>query len=64
MADPVSGELTSTLASCGVCRGWAEQDEGPYHREAPTGGDPALLDVGRAGDAYRAGICLVLPSGS
>ena len=34
MADPVSGELASMLASCGVCRGWAEQDEGPYHREA------------------------------
>ena len=29
----------------------------------PTGGDPALLDILRAGDGYRAAICLVLPPG-
>ena len=30
----VSGELESMLSTCAVCRGWAEQDEGPYYRDA------------------------------
>ena len=33
-AAQVDAELAAMLASCGVCRLWAEQDEGPYHREA------------------------------
>ena len=30
----VSAELATMLEGCTVCRTWAEQDEGPYHREA------------------------------
>ncbi|MBI2706613.1 MAG: intradiol ring-cleavage dioxygenase [Actinobacteria bacterium] len=32
--DAVSSELATMLATCTVCRSWAEQDEGPYHRDA------------------------------
>ena len=31
--EPVSETLATMLASCAVSRGWAEQDEGPYHRD-------------------------------
>src|SRR5438874_427373 len=31
---PVSADLASMLSNCTVCRSWAEQDEGPYHRDA------------------------------
>jgi protocatechuate 3,4-dioxygenase beta subunit len=31
---PVSGSLASMLSTCTTCRTWAEQDEGPYHRDA------------------------------
>ena len=31
---PVAPELASMLSACSVCRSWAEQDEGPYHRDA------------------------------
>jgi protocatechuate 3,4-dioxygenase beta subunit len=56
MTEPVSEELASRLASCGVCRGWAEQDEGPYHREA----QPARRDVveDREGASLQLGIRL------
>lgn len=27
-----------------------------------TGGEPALMDVARDGDGYRAAICLLLPA--
>lgn len=30
----VSSELATMLSGCTVCRAWAEQDEGPYHRDA------------------------------
>jgi len=33
-AEPVSVELAELLGRCTVQRRWAEQDEGPYHREA------------------------------
>lgn len=32
--EPVSGPLASMLSMCTMCRSWAEQDEGPYHRDA------------------------------
>lgn len=32
--DPVADELATMLSGCTVCRSWAEQDEGPYHRDA------------------------------
>ena len=30
----VSAGMASMLATCTVCRSWAEQDEGPYHRDS------------------------------
>jgi protocatechuate 3,4-dioxygenase beta subunit len=33
-AEPVSAELAALLGQCPVRRLWAEQDEGPYHRDA------------------------------
>jgi protocatechuate 3,4-dioxygenase beta subunit len=53
-AKPISAELASMLASCSVCRGWAEQDEGPYHRAA----QPERRDVteDRVGIALQLGI--------
>lgn len=30
----VTGTLAAMLATCTTCRSWAEQDEGPYHRDA------------------------------
>ena len=32
-AEPVSTELAAMLSTCASCRVWAEQDEGPYHRD-------------------------------
>jgi protocatechuate 3,4-dioxygenase beta subunit len=31
--EPVSDALASMLSGCATCRFWAEQDEGPYHRD-------------------------------
>ena len=52
----VSDELTAMLSSCTVCRLWAEQDEGPYHRDA----QPPRRDVveDRDGVALQLGIRL------
>lgn len=58
MSEPhaVSGELASMLSGCTVCRLWAEQEEGPYHREA----QPERRDVveDREGVALQLGIRL------
>jgi protocatechuate 3,4-dioxygenase beta subunit len=32
---PVTVSMASLLAGCTTSRSWAEQDEGPYHRDAP-----------------------------
>lgn len=55
--DSVSGEVASMLSSCTVRRLWAEQDEGPYHRNA----QPERRDVveDRDGVALQLGIRLV-----
>ena len=55
-SEAVSGELASVLASCTVSRLWAEQDEGPYHRDA----QPIRRDVveDRDGVALQLGIRL------
>jgi protocatechuate 3,4-dioxygenase beta subunit len=55
-AEAVSGELALMLSSCTVRRLWAEQDEGPYYREAR----PARRDVveDRDGIALQLGIRL------
>ena len=55
--EAVSGELASMLSGCTVCRIWAEQDEGPYHRDA----QPVRRDVveDRDGVPLQLGIRLV-----
>lgn len=52
----VSDEMVSMLSTCTVCRAWAEQDEGPYHRDA----QPERRDVveDRQGVALQLGIRL------
>jgi protocatechuate 3,4-dioxygenase beta subunit len=54
--DAVSDDLASRLSNCAVRRLWAEQDEGPYHREA----QPTRRDVveDRQGVALQLGIRL------
>jgi protocatechuate 3,4-dioxygenase beta subunit len=62
MTEPVSGELASMLSSCTVCRLFAEQDEGPYHRdEQPVRRD---LVEDRDGVALQLGIRLVREGGT
>lgn len=39
--EAVDGVLAEMLSSCTICRTWAEQDEGPYHRDA----EPERRDV-------------------
>ena len=53
----VSRELESMLSTCAVCRGWAEQDEGPYYRDA----QPERRDVveDREGLELQLGIRLI-----
>lgn len=53
---PVSADLASMLSGCTVCRLWAEQDEGPYHRDA----QPLRRDVveDRVGIPLQLGIRL------
>jgi protocatechuate 3,4-dioxygenase beta subunit len=57
----VSDELASKLSSCAVYRLWAEQDEGPYHRDA----QPTRRDVveDRDGVALQLGIRLARDNG-
>ena len=54
--EAVSAELASMLSICTVCRRWAEQHEGPYHRDA----QPTRRDVveDREGVALQLGIRL------
>ncbi len=56
-AERVSDELASMLARCAVHRRWAEQDQGPYYRDA----QPQRRDVveDREGMALRLGVRLV-----
>jgi len=56
-AAQIDGELAAMLEGCAVCRLWAEQDEGPYHREA----QPERRDVveDRDGAALQLGIRLI-----
>ena len=34
MTEAVSDAMASMLSTCTTCHSWAEQDEGPYHRDA------------------------------
>jgi protocatechuate 3,4-dioxygenase beta subunit len=60
--DPVDPELASMLSSCATARPWAEQDEGPYHRDTQPlrrevvedrDGVPLQLGIRVAGDDGR-----------
>jgi len=55
-AEGVDEELATMLSTCAVRRLWAEQDEGPYHRDA----QPARRDLveDREGVALQLGIRL------
>jgi protocatechuate 3,4-dioxygenase beta subunit len=56
VGEPVSVEIAELLNCCALCRRWAEQDEGPYHRES----QPVRRDVteGVDGAALQLGIRL------
>lgn len=58
----VSNELVTMLSGCTVCRSWAEQDEGPYHRDA----QPERRDVVEDCDgvALQLGLRLVRRAGT
>jgi protocatechuate 3,4-dioxygenase beta subunit len=61
-AEAVDPALAALLSSCAACRPWAEQDEGPYHRDT----QPERRDVveDRDGAALQLGIRLALDDGS
>lgn len=54
--EPVSDAMASMLSTCATSRAWAEQDEGPYHRDA----QPLRRDIteDRDGVALQLGIRL------
>jgi protocatechuate 3,4-dioxygenase beta subunit len=58
----VSHDLASMLSGCTIFRPWAEQDEGPYHRDA----QPVRRDIveDRPGTALQLGIRLAHEDGS
>lgn len=57
----ISGEMASMLAGCTVCRSWAEQDEGPYHRDEQPMRSEVVED--RDGIALHLGIRLAFDDG-
>ena len=61
-AEPVSAEIAALLDRCAVCRLWAEQDEGPYHRDA----QPVRRDIveDRHGAPLQLGIRLAAADGN
>ena len=59
---PVSDELAAMLSTCTVCRSWAEQDEGPYHRDAQPERRNVVED--REGVALQIGVRLTHHDGS
>jgi protocatechuate 3,4-dioxygenase beta subunit len=60
--DPVAPEVAEALERCLVFRPWAEQDEGPYHRDA----QPVRRDIAErcAGSRLHLGIRLVDDGGA
>jgi protocatechuate 3,4-dioxygenase beta subunit len=60
-ADPVDPNLASMLSNCTVSRSWAEQDRGPYHRDA----QPVRRDIteDRDGVSLQLGIRLAEDNG-
>lgn len=60
--EPVGDDLAVVLSTCAVRRLWAEQDEGPYHRDT----QPVRRDIveDREGVAVRLGIRLAHDDGA
>ena len=60
--EAVDPAVAALLSSCAACRPWAEQDEGPYHRDT----QPERRDVveDRDGAALQLGIRLASEDGS
>ena len=58
---PVSADLAEVLSSCSVRRPWAEQDEGPFHRDAQPVRREVVED--RDGVPVQLGIRLVNADG-
>ena len=58
----ITAALASMLASCTTCRSWAEQDEGPYHRDS----QPLRRDIveGRVGTPLHLGVRLTRNDGT
>lgn len=59
---PVAPEITELLAHADVCRLWAEQDEGPYHRDAHPDRRDVVED--RDGVALQLGLRLTADGGT
>ena len=61
-AEAVDPTLAALLAGCTACRAWAEQDEGPYHRDQ----QPVRRDVveDRVGAALQLGLRIAHGDGS
>lgn len=55
--EPVATELAKLLLGCTTCRGWAEQDEGPYRRQGVAFSRDLIED--RAGVLLQLGIRLL-----
>jgi protocatechuate 3,4-dioxygenase beta subunit len=62
VTEPVSESIATMLSSCSTSQLWAEQDEGPYRRDA----QPQRRDIvdGRDGRALQLGIRLAHPDGT
>lgn len=60
--EPVSDELATMLSRCMAFRSWAEQDEGPYHRDQQAVRRDIVED--RPGAALQLGIRLAHEDGS
>ena len=58
---PVSAEIAQLLEHSAPCKGWAEQEEGPYHRNI----EPVRRDIGedRPGAALLLGVRLASDDG-
>ena len=61
-ADAVDPALAAMLSRCAACRPWAEQDEGPYHRDTQPERRDLVED--RDGVALQLGIRLLREDGS
>ena len=55
----VTRSLALMLASCSTCRSWAEQDEGPYHRDT----QPVRRDIVEDRDGVRLQLGIRLTTG-